>query len=881
MNTVDPSYFVRAAHTDAMRNTSVGQILVEHYGQPSAAGHFDELRGMAFDVQQSSRFSPLAPIWDRFLSQSGAIGVEQLNKKYADLNQQIRSNGITYNVHADLGANQGPTRPWALDLFPFLLGGQEWQAIEKAVSQRARLLEGIMADIYGPQMLLHKALLPAALTQGHRGYLRCMHGAQVAGGRFLHVAAFDVARSPSGQWWVVSQRTQAPSGLGYLLENRSIVSRLFDASFKSEKVRALTPTYQTLIANMRALSPGGANAHIALLTPGPYSETYFEHAYLARQLGLSLVEGSDLTVRQQKLYLKTLHGLEPIHGLLKRLDDLFLDPLELRSDSALGVPGLLQCIRAGNVLIANAPGSEFLESPALLGFMPGIAQALLGEALLMPALPTWWCGERAALDAVLPRLVSSVVKPSYPNALQQSQMHAILGKYLNASQRDELAGRILREGNAYTVQSYMPLSQMPTWQDGRIVAKSALLRVYAVADGAAGWRVLPGGLMRIATGDQEIASMQSGGSSADVWVSASDDVSESQSSTLSYVAMAEKRMVTSRAAENLFWLGRYSERTECGLRTAQHILNYLQGMPQTPTDAAMLGWLSNLALCNSLVIPDVPNLAQSPRVFERSLIAALGDVASSYSVGFNLQALRNAAYQVRARLSQEQWDLIVACEQDFAQKSKQCLNHTSNPTEQAIALLTATGIKLAAITGAQTDRMTRDDGWRLLSAGRLLERTQFLASSLLAGWQNGTLRFDSEDGATSDAAGYEAMLALFDSTTTFRAHHGHRSDLAAMLETVLLDQDNPRSLAWVVKTLRGRLAKLAGDVPQAECVLSLMLPDAGQWQLADMLALDEKGQPAAVLSLLRQCIDAVSQVTQTIGARYFTHSSYSESIWGA
>ncbi len=890
MNTVDPSHFSRVPLPATQAHSTAGQRFVDDFAKPAASGHFDELHGMAFDSQQSSFLAELTPLWDRFLETWGAAGLEQLNKKEAELNQQIKSNGVTYNVYAqtDSDSNSGAAavRPWSLNLFPFLLSSPEWQAIEAGVLQRARVLEGIMADVYGPQQLLKNALLPAALTQGHRGYLRGMHGAQVAGGRYLHVAAFDIARSPAGQWWVVSQRTQAPSGLGYLLENRSIISRLFDGAFKSAQVHPLAATYQSLIATMRTLSTGGAQAHIALLTPGPYSETYFEHVYLARQLGLTLVEGTDLTVRNQKLYLKTLRGLEPIHGLLKRLDDAFLDPLELRSDSTLGVPGLLQCIRAGNLLVANAPGSEFLESPALLGFMPGITQALLGESLKMPALPTWWCGERAALDAVLPRLGKSVVKPSYPSEIGQPQFEAMLGKYLSTNQRDELAGRMLREGNAYTVQSYMPLSQMPTWQSGSIVPKSALLRVYAVSEGPTGWRVLPGGLMRIAAEGQEIASMQRGGSSADVWVcgsepaAAAQDASAHEASALRQPMSSEKRLVTSRSAENLFWLGRYSERTECALHTALHILSYLAATQETPPDPAMRKWLSTLALQNSLVIESVPSLTQSPRVFERSLLAALGDTESSCSVGFHLLALRNAAFNVRARLSQEQWELIVQSEQDFSQASKGLMSGSTNPTQDALGLLAATNIKLAAITGAQTDRMSRDDGWRLLSAGRLLERLQFLASALLAGLQQGTMAFTVGEESSSHQAGYDAMLSLFGSTTTFRSHHGNRNDMAVLLETLLLDQDNPRSIAWVIKTLRGRLAKLSGDAPQDQCTLSLLLPDATQWQLENMMHCDSQDQPVALLALLTQCTNAVPQVAQAIGAQYFTHSHFREnSVW--
>ena len=891
-----PGQSFAAAH--AQRNHAIGE---QRGAQPVSLGHYDELRGLTpsspFDLQHA----PLTPAWESFLCAASVQGAQALDKKQADLAQQIHKNGVTYNVHAPIASESastsaqvsGPTRPWSLDLFPMLMNSQEWQAIETGVLQRAKLLEGIMVDVYGPQNLLKNALLPAALTQGHRGYLRGMHGASLAGGRHLHIVAFDIARSPSNQWWLVAQRTQAPSGLGYLLENRNIISRLFEAPFKQARVRALHATYQSLVANLRALSPcsssGGSQAHIALLTPGPYSETYFEHAYLARELGLTLVEGADLTVRKQKLYLKTLRGLEPVHGLLKRLDDVFLDPLELRSDSALGVPGLLQCIRAGNVLVANAPGSEFLESPALLGFLPGIAEALLGETLHMPALPTWWCGERAALEAALPRLQGSVIKPSYPMGSPQPYFDAMLGKYMAVSERDELAGRMLRESNAYTVQGYLPLSQMPTWQDGSIVPKSAMLRVYAVSDGIQGWRVLPGGLLRIAAGDQEIASMQRGGSSADVWVSeaaqaqtSSESVQnsdtkqepESLKPSIRPASAAAPRLVTSRAAENLFWLGRYSERIDCGLQTAQHILIHASAAQEPMPDAAVLAWLSALAVQNSLVFPGVPSLVQSPRVFERSLIASLGDIDENYSIGFHLHMLRGAAFNVRSRLSQEQWDLIVQANQDFLHQSASWRNLPDRVANVAdvISALAATSLKLAAITGAQTDRMTRDDGWRLLSAGRLLERLQFLSSTLMAGFEHATLSFSPGDGQMDHAAGFEAMLALFGSTTAYRTLHGNQNDMRALLETVLLDLDNPRSIAWVVKTLRGRLAKLSGDAPQNECALSLMLPDPSYWDAEALMQLDAANAPTALIALLQQCSLAVSQVAQAISAQYFTHS---------
>jgi len=351
----------------------------------ASSGEFDELLGHTVEGDAAAlSLAELSPAWRLFfevLASTEAATPADFDQRLAQLKQQIQDNGVTYNVYAE---TSGVQRAWAVDLFPLIISPENWAHIEAGVTQRVRVLEQLMADVYGPQTLLRQGLLPAALVQGHPGYLREMHGIQPAGGHFLHLVAFDLARGPDGLWWVVGQRTQAPSGLGYLLENRLAVSRQFPTAFEALKVQRLASTYRALIESLKAHSPAGADSHIALLTPGPYSETYFEHAYLARYLGLTLVEGNDLTVRDQHLFLKTVDGLQPVHGLLKRLDDEYLDPLELRPDSSLGVPGLLQAIRAGHVLVANMPGSAFLESPALLGFLPALAEHLIGEELQLP-----------------------------------------------------------------------------------------------------------------------------------------------------------------------------------------------------------------------------------------------------------------------------------------------------------------------------------------------------------------------------------------------------------------------------------------------------------------------------------------------------------------
>jgi len=851
----------------------------------AAPGHFDELRERmstgALPPQDTADADTnndgVADVWHQFFRLAETDGLGDMNLRTDTLARQIRDNGVTYNVYAD---KNGPQRPWSLGLFPLIITPSNWAHIEAGITQRMRLLDAVMADVYGAQDLLAQGLLPPALVQGHPGYLRSMHGVKPVGGSHLHIAAFDLARGPDGNWWVVSQRTQAPSGLGYLMENRLAVSRLFPRAFEDLQVQRMAGTYRALIDSIKAMSPAGQEAHIALLTPGPYNETYFEHAYLARYLGLTLVEGSDLIVRDQRLFLKTLRGLVPVHGLLKRLDDQFLDPLELRADSTLGVPGLLQVIRAGNVLVANAPGSAFLESPALLGFMPALSKHLLGEELLLPALPTWWCGERSAMDEVLPRLFECAIKPTYPGSTIHGNFDAVLGRTLSPRELDEWAGRIALHPDDHTVQAYMPLSQMPTWQrpgpNAGVVPRSVMLRVFAVSQGPQSWSVLPGGLARVAGGNTDVASMQHGGSSADVWVMTSGDVDKTtllQPPLTPSVLAQRTRQVTSRAAENLYWLGRYTERSENAVRLAQLTLECLAGEDQTAQP--LLSWLGQMALANTLVLPGVPTLTPAPqtrRVFERSLIASLGSSEQATSVGYNLRAVRLAGATVRERLSQEHWALMQRTEAAFFQSCAHTATGSDYSTLHALTALKRASDHLAAITGLQTDRMIRDDGWRLLSIGRHIERLGFLSKALAMGFSTGSVHLHG---------GFEAMVALFDSTITFHAQYQQSHDIAALVDLLVLDRDNPRSLAWVAHTLRGRLAKLAGSAPDQLGLLSYSVPNPALWQLEPLCDPGGHAAFAKLTDLLQSCSEAAYQVSEEIGATYFTHSGDSGQSLGA
>ncbi|HLZ97608.1 MAG TPA: circularly permuted type 2 ATP-grasp protein, partial [Steroidobacteraceae bacterium] len=495
------------------------------------------------------------PLIDRLVS-DGAEGV----RRGVELTRRlIIENGVTYNVYAD---SQGRDRPWVLDPLPLLLTAAEWREIELGVMQRARLFDALLADLYGPQRLLAEGTIPAELPFGHPNFLWPCHGIKEMSGSRLRLYAVDVSRSADGRWWALADRTQTPSGPGYALENRQIVSRVFPDLLRDLGVRSLGGFFGALRENLLRPSSGDEAPLAVVLTPGSFNETYFEHAYLARQLGLPLVEGNDLTVRGDTVYLKTLGGLRRVHAIFRRLDDDFCDPVELRADSALGVPGLIAVVRAGRVIVANPLGSGVLESAGWMGFMPAAAERLLGEKLRLPSVATWWCGEQPALEYVVENLERLVIKPAYPN----QKFEAVFGRDLDSTARAALAARLKARPHAFVAQERLAFSQAPVWRAGGahgFAARALGIRVYALST-PTGYRVMPGGLARIASDAADIVSMQRGGGSKDVWVLAADRKStdDTGAAALAPRTPARHDELPSRLAENLFWLGRYSERCE-------------------------------------------------------------------------------------------------------------------------------------------------------------------------------------------------------------------------------------------------------------------------------------------------------------------------------
>jgi uncharacterized circularly permuted ATP-grasp superfamily protein/uncharacterized alpha-E superfamily protein len=833
-------------------------------------GSFDELHGrLAQDVTASAE---LAPAWQAFFDAVGSEGWLDLAQTQARIQRRVQDDGVTYNVYAEGAA---AANAWPLEPLPFLIDAAAWGDIEKGVIQRARLLDAVLADVYGSRSLLDEGLLPAALVLAHPQYLRALHGCRPPGGVHLHVAAFDLARGPGGDWRVVSQRTQAPSGMGYLLQNRLIISQQFPAAFRDLHVQRVAAGFLGLLQGLQRLSPEGDDARVVLLTPGPHNETYFEHSFLARYLGVTLVEGGDLTVRGERLYLKTLHGLEPVHVLLRRVDDEYLDPLELRGDSALGVPGLLGVIRAGQVVVANAPGAGFLESPGLAAFWPAVSRRLLGEELLLPSTTSWWCGEDSVWEAQRVRLTDFVVAPTFPGSdtTETFAPHGVAE--LDAAEREQLFADIDARPAAYTLQARVRPSEIPVWNDGALEPRAALVRVYAMTDGRGGWHVMPGALTRVATrrdaAQDAWLSMQHGSVSVDTWVMTEGQVDATSllPKPLSASDLARtRRTVTSRAAENLYWLGRYTERADNTVRLARITLESLNN-----ANPVMLEALGRLALRNGLIGGGVPSPAQSVRVFERSLVHAMADPAA-VSIAFNLRSLRHCAQALRERLSVEHWQLIDAVGRNFEDRLRVILQPRAGvagagPASQALEsfsdvllVLQRAATQLAAITGAQSDRMTRDDGWRLLSVGRQTERLDFLTQALMLGLQ---LELPARDD------GFALLLGLFDSTITYRAQFQARRELPPLLQLLVLELDNPRSLAGVARTLRDRVTRLARhETRWVERMLG-ELPAPDEWALEELLEMDECGRHAKLLSSLKNLSERTQALSAEVGRRLFSH----------
>jgi uncharacterized circularly permuted ATP-grasp superfamily protein/uncharacterized alpha-E superfamily protein len=780
----------------------------------------------------------IRPHWDALIKHLSKGGAETARRTVELTRRLIIENGVTYNVYAD---PQGRDRPWQLDPLPLLIDGQEWRDLAAGLKQRAELLNALLADLYGPQSLIARGVVPAELAFGHPNFLWAAHGTRPLADTWLHIYAADLARAPDGRWWVLSDRTQTPSGPGYALENRAIISRVLPGLVNELSARPLTGFFNRLRESLARFVDDGSPPLIVVLTPGPFNETYFEHAYLARHLGIPLVQGQDLTVRADTVYMKTLSGLKRVHAILRRLDDDFCDPLELRADSALGVPGLLGVVRAGRVALANALGAGVLESAAWLGFLPGAAETLLGESLRLPSVATWWCGEKPALDYAIENLGRLVVKPAFPN----QRFEPRFGRDLEEDDRDRVIERLRGRPYAYVAQERISLSQAPSWRAGanvRLTPRTLTMRVYAIAT-EDGYEVMPGGLARIsAEGVIDIVSSQRGGGSKDVWVLGDPNGASTPVATIgpSTEALPHQRRhdeLPSQLVENLYWLGRYSERCEDKARLLRATL-------AVRTNIAMWRGAREECVRQGVLSPD-----DEPT-------DSLYDDAQPFGLAADLGRLGWCATQSRSLLSAEHWRSISNMQRHFQEAGASL----ADPLETLDRLL----VSLTALCGFALDDMTQDDGWRMLMLGRRLERIQFLAS-LIAG--------RLEDGAPIKQSELEWLLDIGGVSITYRTRYVSIPQLEPALQLLIFEDSSPRALAYqwrkIGRTL-GDLANSIGAISDEELdepVARLRAVGTDGLEDDDDIGRERRLTMAKALSALSA---AAGRVSDRIALRYFS-----------
>jgi len=830
------------------------ELLQGYDRRASSAARYDEL----CNADGSARAH-----WLPVLSLLETMQPAEIESRLATAQQHIRDEGITYTIYAD---PQGKDRPWALDELPLVLPNEEWVTLAWGLAQRARLLNRVLADLYGPQSLLHEGIIPPEVVYGAGGWLPAAFGTQAPGNIFLHNYAADLLRSPDGQWWVIADRTQAPSGAGYALENRMIMTRAFPELLAQMPVASLSGFFSALRESLAKYAPCGEEPpRIVVLTPGPLNETYYEHSLLARYLGFPLVEGGDLTVRDGCVWLKTISGLQRVHAIVRRQDDAFCDPLELRSDSALGIAGLTDCARRGSVLIANALGSGVVESAALQGFLPAACRFLLGEELALPSVATWWCGEAAAMDYVMTHLDDLVIKSVYgPGDFQP-----IFGQDLNVDQRRDLLDRMTRSPDRFVAQEWVRLSQAPVLDRRpgmmQLDARSVGLRAYAVAVGQ-GYEVMPGGLTRVESHcDARIVSMQRGGASKDTWVLQSRENEELSfsGSDQSSVPTSQHTGVPSRVAENLFWMGRYTERAEGMARLLRLTLSERlhHGRRHGMLALHELVWRYGL-----VALPE--GASDAARITMESLIRCATHPQHAQGLAQTLAQLGRVGFSLRDRLSHDHWRAMNRLVNDQALSANLTLGPTLVWLDRAVA-------GLAALSGFSLDAMNRDAGWRFLSLGRRLERLILLAAALdvaMQQLQHAETHRKSTEPDPSATLSLDWLLDLTDSSGAFRSQTTGMAGWAAVRSIVLLDATNPRSLRFQVEGVQQALRRLGEDAGTRVVGLDQIGIELTEWSLAGLP--DAADLRKAFVTLGYE----ISNLSDVLGSRYFSVSEPGMSV---
>ncbi|MGD0127013.1 MAG: circularly permuted type 2 ATP-grasp protein [Terriglobia bacterium] len=819
------------------------------------------------------RYAPVNGYWDEAVLPSGLprrpwrrlaaairhIGFRQFNSHWQSGVQLIRETGASNNIADD---PWGDERTLTLDPIPLLIAENEWAQIERAVSQRAALLNAILLDIYGKQKLLYEHFLPPALVFDNPQFLRPCFGFTPPTGVHLHTYAADLARSPDGRWWVIADRAQAPSGMGYTLENRLVSARALPSVFSQHRVRQLARFMDVRrnalfsVAARHSDHPRGV-----VLTPGPHTDAYFEHSLLAGNFGVPLVQGDDLTVREGRVYLKTLAGLEPVDLIMRCFEDAFCDPLELRGDSLLGVPGLVDVARSGAVVIDNALGSGLVEGAAFLAFLPGLCRLLLGEDLHMPSVATWWCGQESPCQYVLEHLDDLVVRPASSSFGQQPEFPACL----DSAGREKLIAGIKAHPERYVAQEELALSTAPSRTEAGLAPRHIILRVFAAWDGQS-HSVMPGGLARVTTeSSSRRLPLRLAGVCKDTWVLGNKEESLPEPALPAVLIgdYAGRGALSSRVADNLFWLGRYTERVEANVRFFRALLPALSAEEDLGRAVTLDSAVALLVGLGFLPPEDAASsLAERRWRVQRFLTEIVYDPSRISSLGWNLKQMRRVARQLKERLSSDTWYALRRLDAEFSSAVP------VNPEHRYIAqfdVLDRAVMTLSALSGLLMENTTRGEGWCFVDLGRRLERALQLAE---------LLRVAVVEVPPGTQPYLQILLQVADSSITYRTRYLSLLRIDLVLQLLLVDELNPRSVGFQLAALLDQFDSPGDrDDPERrrlEEMAARTLSDIRAVSTSRIAQRDSEGRFAALEVILRQIKANLYEFSEALTGLYLS-----------
>jgi uncharacterized circularly permuted ATP-grasp superfamily protein/uncharacterized alpha-E superfamily protein len=803
----------------------------------------------------------IKPEWNYLLDSLNNLGVDTLKERQEKAKRILRDDGVTYNIYAE---NQGTGSQWELDLVPAIIGSDAWAKIEAGLLERSELFNLILRDLYGPRNLLKNKVIPPEALFSHRGFLRACQGIQMPGEHELILHSVDLIQRSDHSMCVLSDRTQSPSGAGYVLENRTVMSRVFPSIFRDSHVHRLASFFQRLRQKLISLSPSENKARVVVLTPGAHNETYFEHSYLSNYLGFPLVQSGDLVVRNGFVWMKSLEGLDRVDVILRRIDDIFCDPVELRSDSHLGIPGILDVIRSGRVVMANPLGSGVLENPIFLKYLPEISKSLLGREPRLASVKTYWCGDEEDLKYISANIKSLLIKPSYRGSNQKS----IWCGELSETEIFELLGKIRLKPNQFVAQERVDKAHIPTFSNGTLEPRPAILRTFSVASDSS-YIVMPGGLTRVGLGaGQQLISMQTGCPSKDTWVTATEPerVSEESPADTSHPEL-EALLVSlpSRVVENLFWLGRYAERAEASLRILRTVFMLINGEQPISKESkrTLLRSITEVTGTHPGFMNASEDLLANP---EAELLLIIKDGNRPGSIKSTLNALLYCADESKELLSSDTIRVINDIRDALDELESSLASGLSSAPEEALDPLV---IPLIALSGLMQESMVRGVGWHFMDMGRRVERAIQIMKTI-------TTLITPDAEKSDNETLLHAMLRSMEVLITYRRHSRNRAGLELGLELVMLDSSNPRSLIFQFEQLQNHFSALRkGNDNLRELVEEdrVLLEAITSLKLSRIIQLVETdaGSRKNLSTLLMQLNKLLSEFSNIVSDKYFDH----------